>query len=48
MKLKEQTTYKGYLITCTVSGYAISKSGYHITWAKDLEEAKSSINLLAD
>lgn len=48
MKINEQTVYKGYLITCTVSGYTISKSGYHIAWAKDITEAKSSIDLIAD
>jgi hypothetical protein len=38
--------YRGYLITETMHGFAISKGGFHIAWAQSVDEAKSTIDQL--
>lgn len=42
------TAHKGYLISKMLSGeYTVSKDGYHICYAQDVNDAKRKIEALA-
>lgn len=47
LNIGQSVAYRGYLITKLLTGnFAVSKDGYHISYALSVDDAKTTIDLL--